>query len=181
MQALLARSARGASVLLEIQEIVGELDASCSALDRTNAKLERYRHPVRYYFTHFALYVLIPVLLLLVAHSVVTIVLDVSQLWLRLASLIVPLLFGFSSFPLHKVRIGVAALLAFLTAALSVLGMLAVTGLHDHVPILPGPWVEWREVLEYSSSIFLAFICGNTIGLIVFDDAAAYAGARRQA
>jgi hypothetical protein len=156
-------------VLLEIEEIVSELDKIRSALDRTNAKLERYRHPVRYYFTHFALYVLIPVLLLLVAHAVVTIVLDVSQLWLRLASLIIPLLFGFLSFPLHKVRIGVAALLAFLTAALSVLGMLTVTGLHDHVPILPGPWIEWREVLEYSSSIFLAFICGNTIGLLVFD------------
>ncbi len=67
-------------VLLEIQELVGDLERIRSALDRTNAKLERYQHPLRYFVTHLALYVLIPVLLLLVAHSVVTIVLDVSQL-----------------------------------------------------------------------------------------------------
>ena len=78
-------------------------------------------------------------------------------------------MFGFLSFPLHKVRIGGAALLALLTSLLSVGGMLTVTGLHDHVAILPGPWIEWREVLEYSSSIFLAFICGNIIGLLIFD------------
>lgn len=156
-------------VLLEIQELVGDLERIRSALDRTNAKLERHRHPLRYVATHLALYVVIPVLLLLVAHSVVTIVLDVSQLWLRIASLVIPMLFGFASFPLHKLRVGGAALLGLLTAGLSVFGMLTVTGLHDHVAILPGPWIEWREVLEYSASIFLAFICGNIIGLIIFD------------
>lgn len=156
-------------VLLEIQEIVGELDRIRSALDRANAKLERYRHPVRFFFTHVAIYVVIPVLLLLVAHSVVTIVLDVSQLYLRIASIVIPILFGFLTFPLHKLRIGGAALLALLTSLLSVIGMLTVTGVHDNVSILPGPWVEWREVLQYSSSIFLAFICGNILGLVVFD------------
>ncbi len=85
-------------VLLEIQELVGDLERIRSALDRTNAKLERYQHPLRYFVTHLALYVLIPVLLLLVAHSVVTIVLDVSQLYLRIASLVIPMLFGFLSF-----------------------------------------------------------------------------------
>ena len=43
------------------------------------------------------------------------------------------------------------------TALLSVFCMLTVTGLNDHVPILPMSWVEWREVLEYSASIALAF------------------------
>ncbi|WP_424630455.1 hypothetical protein [Bradyrhizobium sp. SYSU BS000235] len=156
-------------VLLEIEGLVGELERIRSALDRTHAKLERYQHPLRYFITHVALYVAIPVLLLLVAHAVVTIVLDVSQLYLRIASLVIPLLFGLLSFPLHKLRAGGAALVGLLTAALSVFGMLTVTGLHDHVPILPGPWIEWREVLEYSTSIFLAFMCGNIIGLIIFD------------
>lgn len=156
-------------VLLEIEELVRELDRIRSTLDRTNAKLERYHHPWRFFFTHVAIYVVIPVLLLLVAHSVVTIVLDVSQLYLRIASIVIPVLFGFLAFPLHKVRIGGAALLALLTSLLSVTGMLTVTGLHDHVPVLPGPWVEWREVLEYSSSIFLAFICGNIIGLLILE------------
>jgi hypothetical protein len=46
--------------------------------------------------------------------------------------------------------------------------MLTVTGLNDNVPILPGPWVEWREVLEYSASIALAFVTGNILGIFIF-------------
>jgi hypothetical protein len=45
--------------------------------------------------------------------------------------------------------------------------MLTVTGLNDHVPILPGPWVEWREVLEYSASIALAFVTGNILAILI--------------
>ena len=46
--------------------------------------------------------------------------------------------------------------------------MLTVTGLHDQVPILPDVWVEWREVIEYSASIFLAFVSGNILGVLIF-------------
>src|SRR5260370_36625857 len=46
--------------------------------------------------------------------------------------------------------------------------MVTVAGLHDQVPILPGPWVEWREVIEYGASIFLAFISGNLLGGLIF-------------
>jgi len=46
--------------------------------------------------------------------------------------------------------------------------MLTVTGIHDNVPILPGPWVEWREVIEYAASITLAFDTGHILGLLIF-------------
>ena len=52
--------------------------------------------------------------------------------------------------------------------ASSVLAMLTVTGIHDHVPILPEVWVEWREVIEYSASILLAFVSGNLLGVLIF-------------
>lgn len=155
-------------VLLEIQEIVADLDRLRRDLDRANARLERYANPARYYSTLALLYVLIPALLLLAAHVIVTIVLDVSQLPLRLASVIVPLAFGFMGYPLSKLRIPGAIGLGLATASLSVAAMLTVTGLHDHVPILPGPWVEWREVIEYGSSILLAFVSGNILGLVIF-------------
>ena len=47
--------------------------------------------------------------------------------------------------------------------------MLAVTGINDNVPIVPGPWVEWREVIEYTASIALAFVTGNIFGFLVVD------------
>ena len=47
--------------------------------------------------------------------------------------------------------------------------MLTVTGLNDNVPILPGPWIEWREVIEYIASIALAYVTGNMIGFMILD------------
>ena len=155
-------------VLFEIQEIVDELDRLSGDLDRARARLERYTHPARYLLTLLLLYVVIPSCLLVIAHVVVTILLDLSQLPLRLASVIIPVLSGFAASVLHKIRIPGAIALGLSTAMMSVSAMLTVTGLHDHVPILPGPWIEWREVIEYGSSIFLAFVSGNSLGLVVF-------------
>jgi len=148
-------------VLLEIQDIVTELDKLRRDLDRVNSRLDRYKNPFRYFFIHLVLYVLIPTLLLVTAHVVVTIVLNVSPLPLRLASVIIPALFGFAACPMHKIWLREALALALATAVLSVTSMLTVTAVHDQVPILPGPRVEWREVVEYGASIFLAFISGN--------------------
>ena len=111
---------------------------------------------------------MIPSLLLVVTHILVTISFDMSPLTLRLASVVIPILFGFSACPLHKVSMRGAIALGLLTAAVSVFAMLIVTGLHDHVPILPDVWVEWREVFEYSASIFLAFVSGNILGVLIF-------------
>ncbi|MBR0800588.1 hypothetical protein JQ615_35015 [Bradyrhizobium jicamae] len=155
-------------ILLEIQDIVADLDRLRQELDRVNVRLERHKRPISYFASLILLYVVVPSILLVFAHILVTIVLDVSQIGLRLASVIVPVLFGFASFRVGKFGVTGALVLGVATAALSVSAMLTVTGLHDHVPILPGPWVEWREVLEYSSSIFLAFVSGNILGLVVF-------------
>jgi hypothetical protein len=77
-------------------------------------------------------------------------------------------LFGFVAYPLHKVSMNSALVLGVSTAAVSVLAMLAVTGLHDNVPILPEVWIEWREVFEYRASILLAFVSGNILGVLIF-------------
>ena len=91
-------------VILEIQQIVLELDGLRRELDRVNARLQRIRSPVRYFVVHAIAYVLIPVILLVAAHVLVTIVLNVTPLYLRLASVIIPLPFGLAIYARHKSR-----------------------------------------------------------------------------
>ncbi|QIP04817.1 hypothetical protein [Bradyrhizobium symbiodeficiens] len=155
-------------MLIEIDAIVTDLDKLRRDLDRVHVRLERYKNPLRYYLTHAVLYVAIPSVLLVIAHVLVTITLNVSPIPLRIASIVIPLLFGFVAYPLHRVSALTALVLAFLTATVSVLSMLTVTGVHDHVPILPEAWIEWREVFEYGASILLAFVSGNILSVVIF-------------
>jgi hypothetical protein len=155
-------------VLVEIDEIVADLDKLRRDLDRLNATLERHKNPLRYFFTHAVLYVLIPSLLLVIAHILVTIVFDMSPLPLRIASVMIPVLFGFIAYPLHKLAMNSALAIGVSTATVSVLAMLTVTGVHDNVPILPQVWIEWLEVVEYGTSILLAFLSGNILGVLIF-------------
>src|SRR5262245_27562632 len=134
-------------MLLEIQDIVLEMETLNRDLERVKVRLERYKNPRRYFLSRIIVYALIPTLLLVTAHVLVTIVLNISPLPLRLASVIIPLLFGLLAYPLNKIWFEGALALGFATAAMSVTAMLIVTGLHDQVPIVPGSWFEWREVL----------------------------------
>jgi hypothetical protein len=155
-------------VIAEIEQIVLELDVLQRDLDRVNARIERIASPVRYYAVQSIAYVLIPAILLVAAHIVVTIILNVTPLYLRLASVVIPLPFGLLIYPHRKVRLGGAVLIGFLTAALAVICMLTVTGINDKVPIVPASWLEWREVMEYSASIALAYVTGNILGFLIF-------------
>jgi hypothetical protein len=154
--------------LLEIDDIVADLDRLRRDLDRVNVRLERYKNPLRYFGTHAVLYVVIPSVLLTVAHVLVTITFNLSPIPLRIASIVIPLLFGLLAYPLHRVSALGAFVLAFLVASVSIQAMLTVTGIHDRVPILPTVWIEWREVFEYGASILLAFVSGNILGVVIF-------------
>jgi hypothetical protein len=155
-------------VMLEVEEIVSELDGLRRELDSAKAKLYRIQHPLRNTVINAILYLLVPVTLLVAAHIIVTIVLDVNPLYLRLASFVIPLPFGFALYARDKVGIRGAMLVGALMAIVAVTCMLTVTGLNDHVPIMPGPWVEWREVLEYTASVALAFDSGHILGFLIF-------------
>jgi len=155
-------------VVLEVQEIVSDLERLNRELDAVNAKLYRIQHPARNAVISAVLYVLAPVALLVAAHIIVTIILDVTPLYLRLASVVIPLPFGLALYARDKVGLRGAVAVGALMAILAVTSMLVVTGINDKVPIMPGPWVEWREVLEYSASIALAFVSGHIFGFLIF-------------
>jgi hypothetical protein len=154
--------------LLEIQHLVSELDMLAHRLDRAKVVFARLSRPWHYYLLHLAVYVLVPAVLLLAAHITITIALDISPLFLRIASIVLPLLFGIASVPLHKLDTIEAFLAGLATAILAVGCMLAVTGINDNVPIFPASTREWREVAEYAASISLALLSGNVLGQVIF-------------
>jgi hypothetical protein len=165
-----ARDLRASLPLIhEVQQLVPELDRLQREIDRVNASLARIRFPVRYSVIRAFVYVIVPVLLLLAAHFMVTITLNVSPLYLRMASVIIPLPFGFVLYARERTGFGATFLVGVLTAAAAVICMLSVTGINDNVPIMPGPWLEWLEVIEYVASIALAYVTGNLIASLVFE------------
>ncbi len=153
----------------EIQQLVSELEGLQREIDRANATLARIRFPVRYCAMRASVYVVVPILLLVAAHLMVTIAFNVSPLYLRMASVIIPLPFGFVLYAREKTGFGTTFSVGALTAAVAVICMLTVTGINDNVPIMPGPWVEWREVIEYVVSIALAYVTGNLVASLVFE------------
>ena len=108
---------------------------------------------------------LIPALAMLVlAHWMMLFVYDVKPLYLRVATILIPVPFGFllaSQFP-NEFRKSVLAAAALAFAG--VFSMLAVTALIDKVPLLPQDLRDWRETLEYVVSIALAFVTGLILG-----------------
>src|SRR5712675_134011 len=155
-------------IIIEIHQTVLELDRLQRQLDRVNTSLAMFDRPVRFLFLNGGTYVLLPSLLLLAAHYLVTVTLNVSPLYLRIASVLIPLPFGMTAFALSKIGYRGAFGLGVLTAIVSVTGMLAVVAYIDGAPMIPDSWREWRETVEYGLSIALAFLTGNILMTLIF-------------
>jgi hypothetical protein len=154
-------------IITEIQQTVLELDLLQRQLDRVNTSLALFDRPVRFLFLNGGIYVLLPSLLLLAAHFLVTVTMNVSPLYLRIASVIIPTPFGVAAFALSKIGYRGAFGLGLLTAFVSVTGMLAVVAYIDGASIVPENLREWKETLEYGLSIALAFLTGNILVTLV--------------
>ncbi len=152
--------------LLAIRDLVTELDRLQRQIERTTTQLALLESPGRYLLGHAATYVLVPAALLLLAHYLVTVLLDVSPIWLRLASILLPLPFGAAAYLAHRIGPLGAFCMGIGAALIAVAGMLTVIGYLDDVPILPRTWREWRETIEYGTSIALALVTGNIAALL---------------
>lgn len=117
-------------------------------------------------FADVITYLVLPLLLLLAAHALITVVFDLNVLYLRVVSIVLPMPFGFLLFRKHARRmlpwfLGVVAL-----AIASVIGMSGITSLVDGTPVMPQNNFEWREVIEYSASIAFSFLTGMLLGTV---------------
>ncbi|HEY6131177.1 MAG TPA: hypothetical protein VIV27_04125 [Halioglobus sp.] len=143
-----------------ISEQADELvERGAEAINRATANFSNFSGDL-------ARFILAPLILLLIAHALITVVYDLNVVYLRLISMILPMPFGF-----WLVRDEPRTLLpwfigtAFL-AVTSVIGMSAVIGAVDQTPVLPQNAFEWRELLEYSASIAFSFLTGMLVSRI---------------
>ena len=146
--------------------LVAQIEELQLQVDRARVAIERATAPIEFWLFHSAIYLVAPVVMLIAAHFVITIALDISPLYLRLASMVIPLPFGFSLlwFSHHSVRWSI--LDGILIGLISVSAMLTVVAFVDKVPILPESFRDWRETLEYIASIALANVTGSVIAVL---------------
>lgn len=120
------------------------------------------------WLSDIAVYLLIPLLLLLLAHWLIVVVYDTKMIYLRIVSMILPLPFAYFLFKGHPHKllpwfIGTAFL-----SITSVIGMSWITSMVDHSPIFPQNLFEWKEVIEYSASIAFSFLTGMLLGGVAY-------------
>lgn len=140
-----------------VDELEGLLVAERARMDKKEATPWRLLADV-------GQFIFIPLALLLLAHALIVVVYDINMLYLRIASVALPLPFAFYLFKTQKRSLlGWFLATAFLAAS-SVIGMSAITGWVDHTPVMPQSMIEWREFLEYAASITLSFLTGMLLG-----------------
>jgi hypothetical protein len=115
-----------------------------------------------------ALYLIVPLLLLLVAHWLIAIVYDTKMIYLRIISMVLPLPFAYFLFKSHAHKIFPWFIGVVFLAIASVIGMSWITSLVDHSPVWPQNLFELREVLEYSASIAFSFLTGMLLGRVTY-------------
>jgi TIR domain-containing protein len=102
----------------------------------------------------------IPVGALVILHHLIVNALDLSTVYLRLVSFLVPLPFGML---FHRQARGAPAVALAVAAGIGIVAVAAMTiseGVNSSRPILPATPFEWRETIEYVASITLSFFAG---------------------
>jgi hypothetical protein len=148
---------------LELIAKIGELQRELSDL---RSELAQRRRPVGFWSRHLAIYVVPPILLLLAAHVLLIVKLDVNPLVMRFVSMLIPLPFGFCLAWIARLGWRVALGLGLIVGVVSVAGMTGIIGYIDEIPVMPQNAQEWRETIEYATSITLAMLTGYLLAIL---------------
>ena len=135
-------------------------------LDEQNQKLAN--RSLFAWVEDIAVYLVMPLLLLLLAHWLIAIVYDTKMIYLRIISMVLPLPFAYFLFKSHAHKLFPWFIGIVFLAIASVIGMSWITSLVDHSPVWPQNLFEWREVLEYSASIAFSFLTGMLLGRVAY-------------
>ena len=105
-------------------------------------------------------YCLAMMILLLIAHYVMVMKLDLDRIYLRGVTIIIPAVCGFLLLRNMRLGIGSATIVGLIGGLGAIAGMTIVVGLIDGHSILPSGTAEWQEAFEYVATITLAVLVG---------------------
>jgi hypothetical protein len=100
---------------------------------------------------------------LVFAMFLIIVQLDLSLIFLRVVSIIIPMVFGFLYEDPPRRHLPLAFLSGLAIAVISILTMSALVAKLDKVPVLPQDAAGWREFAEYGASITFSFFTGALI------------------
>jgi hypothetical protein len=102
-------------------------------------------------------------ILLVLAMFLIIIHLDLSLIYLRVVSIIIPMVFGFVCEDQPRRHLPISFIAGLLIAVISILTMSALVAKLDKVPVLPQDAAGWREFADYGASITFSFFTGALI------------------
>jgi hypothetical protein len=97
---------------------------------------------------------------LVLAHFIIIVHFDLSLVYLRIVSIVVPMAFGFLYQEHARHNLPIAFAVGAVVAVLSIVTMSAIVAKLDKVPVLPHDAAGWREFAEYGASIAFGFFTG---------------------
>jgi class 3 adenylate cyclase len=112
-------------------------------------------------------YLVPSILVLLVAHYLLVMKLNLDTAYMRAFSLAFPAIVGLLLYWQAGCGLGAAVLLGAAIAIISVFGMLAIVGLVDSTSIIPASAFEWQEAIEYGFGIALAIVAGSALACAI--------------
>ena len=111
-------------------------------------------------------YLIVPFVLLLVAHHLAVSVLDLYTGYLRSACAIVPFACGFIIFWFDSRSIGYALSFAVALGIITVVGMTVSQSLSSGDPMMPQTRYEWWDNIDFAAVIVLSFITGHLVARV---------------
>ena len=148
-------------------ELIGKLGELQRELTDLRSRLARRETPVAFWGRYLAVYVVPPILLLLLAHLLLIVRFDVNPLIMRFVSMLIPLPFGFCLAWIAHLGWRVALGLGLIVGVVAVSGMAGIIGYIDEIPVMPQNTQEWRETIEYATSITLATLTGYLLAILL--------------
>lgn len=107
------------------------------------------------------------VLSLVAAFTLLSLVFDLKEIYLRVASLLIPLPFAFMHVARRQFRFWREGLIGLSVATLFVTVMTGIIASLQQQPWAPQDLREWREVITYGSSIVFAYLTGAMLARIL--------------
>lgn len=133
------------------------------AVADTETGARRRAAPIATAFGDLTNYALAPIALLLLAHFLIVLAWDKPTVYLRIVSILIPMLFGFFLVRRARRRLAATTAIGALVSMLAIYGMSLAVALRDGGPVLPSSAQEWSEALQYFISIALAYITGGLL------------------